>query len=295
MNDNKKVSWLYVVLTVIISAVATFFQYIVKNNYIDESVDLYKTGVVTPEAFGIFMVIAVLFMLTPAFIMRMDALPKKLKYGSFLTSFMSILCAFLVAFTAFMFFMSKSEVAHLGSTQMIVYKLRFACSVIAFPTAIYYLTVSFTWKKNNDVISWLSFLPILWTLIYLMSVYFDHSVLINSPLRIVQQTALILLMVYQLFETRSHIGNSKPIVYFILTNLTILFLSTAFIPELVDLLLGKQKMTLDMSYVLYGCGMVLYVLARTVDFAAGCNFDGKKLFTRKTPPKNDIFSVDEAE
>ena len=295
MNENKKISWLYVGLTVIISAVATFFQYIVKNNYIDESVDLYKTGMVTPEAFGIFMVIAVLFIITPAFIMRLDAMPKQLKYGSFLTSIISIASAFLVLVTAVMFFMSKGSASELGNTQIMVYRLRFACSVIALPTAIYFLIVGFTTKKNNDVISWFSFFPIIWTLVYIMSVYFDHTSVINSPLRIVQQTALIVLLVYQLFETRCHIGKSKPVVYFILSNLTILFLSTAFIPDLADLLLGKAKLTLDMSYSLYGCVLALYVFARSVDFAIGCNLDGKKIFSRKSTPQNDIFSIDEIE
>lgn len=291
MNENKKVSWLYVALTPVIASVAVIFRMILKQYYIDASNGLYERNTVTPQVFGIFVAVAVVFILTSAFVMRMDAMPKQLKYGSVVTAVSSVIVACLLVVCAITFFTAKKDIIMPGSAEETVYKLRFICSVLAIPSAAYFFAVAFTGKNKNEVLSWLSFLPIALELAYLMAIYFDKSFMINSPERVYKQIAVIVLMVFQLFETRYHIGKSKPIIYFILSNATVLLLAIAFVPDVILFVKGSEKFSVTMAYALYGTGMALYALTRNVDFALGCNFEAKK--TSNKPPKNDLFTPDE--
>ena len=294
MNENKKVSWLYVLMTVIISSVAAVFQNILTKHYVDGQNGLYRIGVSTPMAFYVFVSIAVLFILTAVVVMRVDSLPKELKYGSVMTAIVSFVMAVLIALTALMFFKGEKIVDYQGNVSNI-YKLRNVCAFLAIPSAMYYFSVSLSGKSKKTYTAVLSFFPLILTLVYLMSVYFDDTQLLNDPYKIIQQVALVMLMLYQLLETRAHIGKSKPIIYFIMTNTAILFLSVAFVPEALSLIKGGLKLTENNVFSLYGAGMVLYLLSRDIDFAIGCDVEGKKITIHKVNAKNDIFTVDDEE
>lgn len=294
MNENKKVSWLYVLMTVIISSVAAIFQNILTKHYVDEQNGLYKIGMSTPTVFYVFVSIAVLFILTAVVVMRVDSLPKELKYGSVTTAIVSFVVAVLVALTALMFFKGEKIVDFQGNVSNI-YKLRNVCAFLAVPSAMYYFFVSLSGKTKKTYTSVLSFFPLILTLVYLMSVYFDDTYLLNNPYKIIQQVALVMLMLYQLLETRAHIGKSKPIIYFMITNIAMLFLSIAFVPEALSLIKGGLKLTENNAFSIYGAGMVFYLLSRDIDFAIGCDVEGKKITIHKVNAKNDIFTVDDEE
>ncbi len=293
MNENKKVAWLYVVLTMIISGVAVLFQFILDKFYLEAELGLYKSEVLTPEAFYVYLTVAVFLVISSVLIVRRDALPKDIKHGFWFTTLTSFAAAAVMIFSAVSFFMSDSIGIAYGAAAITVYKLRYACSVIAFPTGIYYFAVAFSGKNKTNFTSVLSFFPIVWTLLFIMSVYFDHSVLINSPVRVIQQLALIVLMLYQLFESRTLLGISKPILYFIFANLSVLFLSTAFIPEVISLVNGTAEFSLQTTYYLYGSVVSLYVLSRCIGFAVLCSGGEKKKETHKPKAKEDLFTADD--
>ena len=294
MNENKVVSWLYVLMTVIVSAVAVVFQNILTKHYIDKQNGLYKIGVSTPMAFYVFVSIAVLFILTAVVVMRMDSLPKELKYGSVNIAIIGFVMMLLVAFTAFTLFKGEKVVDFQGNLSNI-YKLRSACVFLAVPSALYYFFVAFAGKSRKMYTAFLSFFPLILTLVYLMSVYFDKTQLLNDPNRTIQQVALVMLMLGQLLETRVHIGKSKPIFYFMITNIAILFLSIAFVPEAIAIIKDGFKVTESNVFSLYGAGMVLYLVSRSIDFAVGCDVEGKKITIHRHNGKNDIFTPDDEE
>ena len=295
MNENKKVSWLYVAMTVLISGIAVVFRDILTKQYVDPTNGLYERGVSTPEAFYLFVAVAVLFILTCTFVMRIDALPKELKHGSLITAVASVIMAVVFIFSAVFFLKGAKGSFAAGSTEKTVNDLRTICAFLSFPAAVYYYFIAFSGKKKNVLSAWFSFLPLIWALVYLMSVYFDQSTLINTPDRIIHQTALIFLMLYQLFETRCHIGKSKPIIYFIVLNLALLFMSIAYIPEVLNVLNGGVRLNSVTVYSVLGGGMVIYLLARDIDFAIGCDFDRKKITFSKNDLKNGLFNDDEEE
>lgn len=299
MNENKTKAWLYVIITVIVSAVAVVFQTILNNYYIEADTGLYEYGAQTPSAFYIFIGVALFLTVTASFVLRRDSLPKELNYGSIFTSLAATLVACSLIFLAVVYIMSNSgEVSLFERTAAI--KIKNVCMYLSFPTAIYYFIVAFSGSSRSKFTAWFSFFPIIWTLSYLMSVYFDHSVLMNSPKRTITELALIILMLYQLYETRALLAKSKAVIYFILSNAAVIFLSAAFIPEVIAFVKGEIKLSVDvLSSVCLGA-IGVYVLSRAMSFAV--HSDGEQIVNKKSlkklvapgaSAKDDLFEPEE--
>ena len=173
-----------------------------------------------------------------------------------------------------------------------------ACSVLAFPAAIYYFSVAFSGRTKSKFAPFLSFFPVVWTLIYLMSVYFENGMIINSPIKTLEQLALISLMLYQLFESRAMLERSKGSLYFGISNITVILLSAAFVSKLIPLFTGEQTISIAFAYTIYFGVSALYVFARITDFAAksdGGNTLHKKVFPNILPQNEELFTEDEGE
>lgn len=297
MNENKKIARLYVFLTVIIAVVAVIFQYILYENYLEIDNNIYIHGAKTPGAFYIFIFIAVILLATPALIFRKDLLPNELKRGSFLTAVTSLLSAGTVAFMVVAYFKDNNVISAVTDSALnTIEKLKLACVIISIFVFAYYIAVALFGKNKSGFITFLSFFPVIWTLLFLMCLYFDRSGVLNSPVKVLRQVALIVFMLYELFESRASLGKSKPIIYFIFSNLAVVFLSVAFVPEIIYILQGTLELTVDSLFGIY-CGVsVLYVLARSVAFAESSN--GNIVYMRnkhshKTKEKGGLFNPDE--
>ncbi len=295
MNENKKIARLYVFLTAIIAVVAVMFQYILYENYFEPDIGVYIHGAKTPGAFYIFIFIAVILMATPALIFRKDLLSNELKRGTFLTAVTSLLSAGAIAFVSVSFFMDKNKFSVIIDTTLnTVDKLKTACAIVGVLVAFYYFAVAFSGKSKSNFITFLSFFPVIWTLLFLMCLYFDRSGVINSPVKVLRQVSLIVFMLYSLFESRASLGKSKPIIYFILSNLTVIFLSSAFVPEIIYILQGTLELTVEAVFSIY-CGVsVLYVFARSIAFAESSN--GNIIYAKKKnshKPKDSLFEPEE--
>ena len=297
MNENRTKSWLYIVIVLAVSAMAVYFQTILNIHYLDAETGMYQYGAKTPGAFYFFIGVAAALMLTPFFTMRRDCLPKELKCGSILTRLVSVGCACAVIFTAITVFMTPGGLLASADNATSA-KMEKICAFLAFPTAIYYFTAAFSSKSKTNLITFLSFFPMLWSLVYLMSIYFDHSVFINSPVRVIRQLAVILLMVYQLYETRALLGKSVPLVYFVVSNLTVIIISAAYLPECISILNGGARLDNETVYTLFFALAGVYVLTRSMSFAMrsdGTEPSWSKIFVNRKPLKDDIFEVSDEE
>lgn len=294
MNENKKIAWLYVLLTTAISAVAVIFRHILDVNYVDPVTGFYSRETLTPDAFTVFLAVAVALIVTSAFMFRRDLLSKELKRGTVFTAITSVLCAVSVVFSSLIYLMGQRNSVG-DEVVRSVENINMVGSIVAFAAAIYYFAVLFSGKSKAAFVTFLSFFPVIWTLFRLMPYYIDHSVAMNSPVRILKQLALILLMLYQLFETRAMLGRSKPRIYFVLANLAVIFVSAAFLPEVVYFLEGRIGMSFDVMCAIYCGACALYVLSREIAFAS-CS-DGMILVQKKSgntsKPKDDLFTSDD--
>lgn len=298
MNENKKKCWLYAVLTLGASGAAAYFQYILNRDYADTEYGLYEIGSSAPGAFYIFLAVAGLLMITPVFTLRQDSLPVGLKHGGILTSITAIASAVFMIISSVSYLMSNKDSFLAFGGMDTATKLMLVCSVIAFPAAVYYFSVAFSGKSKSRFAPFLSFFPVIWTLAYLMAIYFDRGMIINSPVKTLEQLAIISFMLYQLFESRAMLEKSKSALYFSLSNITVILLAAAFISELIPVAMGTKQIGVSYVYIIYFSVSSLYVFARSVEFAAisdGVVVRTKKLFPNIIPQNEELFSEDEAD
>jgi hypothetical protein len=295
MNENKKNAWLYVALTLVTSAVAVIFQYILSKDYVEESSGLYIRGTSTPLAFYIFLAVAVVLFFTSVFMFRKELLPDDLKTVTWYRGVMAVGAASAALFSVYAWAKQKGGLGLLdGNNTGTVYKLQSVCAILALFAGVYYLSIVFFGQKKSNSIAFLSFFAVLWTLVYLLGICFDQTSLLNSPIKLLRQFALISLMLFQLLESRAMIGKHKPKLYFVFSNLAVLFVSAAFVPELIIWLQGDMALTLDVANAIYCLVAALYALSGAIAFATSdCGQVTQKATETKAKPKDDLFSPDD--
>ena len=143
------------------------------------------------------------------------------------------------------------------------------------------MLTAFMGKGKSNVTPYLSFFPIIWTLMFVMSMYFDRTTLINSPVKSLQQFAWVVLMIYQLYEIRACIGKTKMVANYVFSLLSTLFLSAAFVPDVIDIVMGTKALTADNVYCVIGAVMALYTLSRAIDFSFNSEIDISKIIEQR--------------
>ncbi len=291
MKENKGVMWLYIIITTVTTAAATVFNYILNKYYYETETGLYKAGINTPYAFVVFMIIGVFLLSFTVFIMDRDYLPKEIKSIPVLTSLTSVISAVVLVFSTVLFFMVKGNIVYTMSTDEVVYKMRYACSIVAIFAALYYLAVLSGGKANKKFFAGCSFFPMVWTWIFLMSVYFDRSYQMVSPKMIIKELALMALLLYQLMETRTLIEKPRPKIYLLVSGVALMFLTPAFLPDVIELVKKAGSLSLDDVYSIYGITMAAYVYTRML----GAAFNSGIVKKKKKHRKNDIFDEEPEE
>ena len=289
MNENKGIVWLYTVITTVIAVIATVFYTILEKYYIEAETGMYKVGVLTPEAFTIFIVMAVLVLVASMFLFDKDYMKKDIRGIPVLTSIVAIAVAVILGGSG-VFSLISNKISFLGGSTQIVYKIRNIGSYVAFPAALYYLAVAFSGNKKSKFLSVMSFFPLVWSWIYLLGIYFDHSAEMSSPVRIMTELSIIFLLLYQLMETRTLVGKAKPVIYLFISGLSLIFLCPAFIPNVIIWAKGTRDINIESAYVLYGGAMAVYIFTRMVGYAISFSTKPKK---ERKKRKNDIFDEED--
>jgi hypothetical protein len=217
-------------------------------------------------------------------------MPKGVYCLPFITAIVSLVAAFVLCYSAFSFLSEfKAEMFSMAS---IVNKTKYIGSFVAFPAAVYYFISFLAGKTPEKIQSGFSFFPLIWTWIYLLGIYFDHTIEMSSPARVIKELALIALMLYQLMETRALLGKSKPKAYIMVSSFAIIFLCPAFLPKVIEWISGDIILDAEVACSLYGALMVVYIFARLIGYSVVCSGIKRK---EKKPRPGDIFSEEEEE
>ena len=289
MNENKVIVWVYTLMTAVIATLATVFNMIIEKYYVESGTGLYKMGVVTPEAFVVFLMLGVIVIIASAFLFRKDGMPKEVYKLPFLTSILSVIAAIALIYFAVGILMEDLLPSAASS---LVYKIKYIGAYVSFPAGLYYFISVFSGSKDSKTESAFSFFPLIWTWAGLLSMYFDHTVEMSSPARVVKEIGLIMLMLAQLVETRGLIGRSKPVIYLIISSVAVVFLSPAYIPAVVRLINGEATFDQSAAYDIYCAVMALYLFTKIVGYAIKCS-EGPKKEKKYKHGKNDIFTEEE--
>lgn len=254
-----------------LGAAAAVFQTFLYYAWYDESLNLYKNG---SPAFVFYCAAAVCVLFLVSFIIAAgksepeldisggdgyeSALPST---GSRFMVFASVLCGFQLSSSSIIdaYYYFKGEYTGLTA-------LKAAAMVLAVAASLYFF-FNASRRPKKKVLQYLSFAVIIWAVVYLMSIYFDMSAPLNCPVRILNQMALIGIMLYFTFEARCLLGRPKLRFYFAAAFATVFMISMNSIPDMIITFAGYRQVGQDTLFRVAEISILLYIIARIRSFA----------------------------
>lgn len=267
MENRKKVILIFMAAALLLSAIAAVVQTVILTGYFDLDSHVYVTGSSAPVLFNILLAVCSLLFFLLLFLYR-EPERKLFPQNNLFFTLSSVLAgvAILAAGIVFFSFSMKRGALYGGSSDRTIYGFRMAAAILSLPSAAYFFLAAFRNKpfRRNTVL--LAFAPILWTLVFLVSVYYDHSVRLGSPIRIMDQMALLAVAFFFLFEARFHMKRPNPGAYFAFSFLSAMLCAVSAIPHVILLVRGKTAFDNVSLFYLFLCVLILYIFARVSTF-----------------------------
>ncbi len=265
MKSTKKLLLPLLCAASVIGAVLTVLRVLLMDNFYDTSEKLYKAGTDLPEAFS--WVFAVAFLLTGlcALFIKSNKFNKVLPQASLSIVFSSAFCGFLFISSSILqlWYFRESTFASNSTIYIAVY-----IGMIAFGllSSLYFFRVSSTSQLNMLSLRLTSLFPIIWAICYLLFIYFDSSVVINNPERIIIQLGIIFSMFYFTSEARYHLDIATPPLYFAISLASVIVISVSCIPNIILTVQGIVGFTPHTIYSFLQLGVLSYIVTRLLSF-----------------------------
>ena len=117
--------------------------------------------------------------------------------------------------------------------------LEIACSIFLIASAIYSVLAFLTPKNLSELTIWLGFAPVLSFTLLTAHYYFDFTVEMNAPLKLMLQCGLLCAMLFYTGELRILLNRPAPRLYRMLCAWTVTAASFASVPAITAFLTGK--------------------------------------------------------
>ena len=130
------------------------------------------------------------------------------------------------------------------------------CAIFLISSSIYSVLAFLNLKNLTNLTIWLCFLPIFSFALLTARHYFDFTVEMNAPLKLMLQCGLLCSMLFYTGELRIHLNNLAPRMYRMLCVWTVASASFASIPTIMAYFTGKTDRVdfLFMGILLLGVG-----------------------------------------
>ena len=246
--------------TVIAGFLGSAFQIFLYLTEYDWNVGMYRAGSSVVNAFLIFCAVSVgIILLMPLLLKprRDPILRPRTDTALLMTSFLSgfILIAVFVLRMA-----AGGQMTGAGAAGKL---FSVASLILIFPASAFFL-VPIIRRPSEKVVTALAFFPVLWCGAFLMTVFFDRSCALSSPIRVLTQLSLIATMLYFLSELRFRIGKPKTTLYFMCANLAILLSFLSAVPLITLSFIQGWVVTNDVLYSSVQFCFLTYFLARVI-------------------------------
>lgn len=253
---------LFFMITCVLTVTAILIQTVLFINYYDENLNLYKTEITgIPKIFYMAIFISSLFCAASYFAINENERTKILPTTDRFVVFASILSGFqLSAAVLFNIYYYLTRI-YTGITL-----LRIAVLITAVPAAAYFIVTAFARRPKEKALIICGFFTIIWAALYLMCVYFDMSSPLNSPVRILEQLSLIIIMLYFVFEVRFLLLKPRPRLYLPVSLLSVLFIYLSSVPDLILTFAGFRASTQDTVFGITQAAVAIYITARVRSF-----------------------------
>lgn len=259
-----KIGRRYYFLTLITSLIGASLQMILLLSEYDNGIGMYRRSSMLANVFTGFVLLVTIFIFTLPFICRRDLAKARSQTGLVLPSadvsvtFASTLCGFiLVAIMILSLWkIPPGPLATAGDYFWL------AVILLLLPTALFFFCLALPIKHRPSTETALAFFPIFWCAAYLMSVYFNNTTALNSPVRILTEFATIASMLFFLMELRVRVGKPNPIFLITFINLSVFYSSVCALPLISAAFINQWSLTQDILYSAVQLCFLTYFIAR---------------------------------
>lgn len=252
------------VALLIVGVAFAVFQTLLVFNYYDTSIYLYDHGTPLPVIFNITLSVFVILALALFGIFKKDSHPDEAPRVTVISSIFSLLCGFTALSCGIFGFLE-----HIEKTKNIMYipekqdNFIFWASIASVLAFGYFIVNAFV-KKATTLKGWLGCGAIAWYILYLLGVYFDMTTPLNSPVRLINEFALVGAMIYLVVELRLTLDIPKKGFYISASVIAFTLLLSSSVSNLVGVIGGR--LTADDYFICYIHQLVMagYILTRLI-------------------------------
>ncbi len=221
----------------IFAAIAICIQGIAVVLGYDPAMQVYKTNSIlgTISAIVIFAEIVIFTLMTVMMLKggkRLSALPQASDTSAFLSSAAG--CMIIVS-SVLLFFESQGYVGTASNVTLWM-------TIVSIPSGMYFILSTFK-NKNEQLLSYLGFFPVIWTALCLLRIYFDVGAAINDPLRILFQLSFVAIILALLFELKVRVGKNGTIPLIIFSGIAIILGSASVLSMTILFIIPKTVST----------------------------------------------------
>lgn len=234
-QTQKKVTYYSLAsISLIVSIIFIFIRKGAIEKYFDAETGFYLADAALPKTlqYGLFAV-AVLYVLA-------YFIPRLTKTSEFELKPPSSVIVFASAYTGFVFFAFilsgvKSYLKIMKDRNLLKNPDFFDIIIIilAIPAAMHFFSKITADGRRSDKRAILGLMPVLWCLAYVFILYFDRTILINNPHKILTQITFVAMALFLLFEARFPLGRPKSCAYLTFALIAQLLTGTLAVPNLL--------------------------------------------------------------
>ena len=252
---NKKILYILLACAVVFTALQSFMVL----KYYEPDVFLYSHGTVLPTVFNVVLALFVIISLVYFSLCRCKEYDDKLAKTSVTSFIFGILCAASVIATGVIEYIAYDQRA---SQLMYVVqkedKFIVWSAVLAFVAFIYFLIPD----KLGKLKTFLGCVTVVWHILYLLSVYFDMTSPLNDPMRLMNEFALVGIMMYLTVEIRYLCGIPKKGFYIGTSVVAVTLLLSSSVSNLLFALGGNTVQGGNIGVYIYQLVSAGYILTR---------------------------------
>ncbi|MBQ3182281.1 MAG: hypothetical protein IJB57_01295 [Clostridia bacterium] len=258
-NLNKKIIYLFLVCAVIFTA----FQSFLVLKYYEADVYLYAHGTVLPTVFNVLISLFIIVVLVYCSLCTCEGYSDKLAKCSGVSRLFGLLAsAALLAVGIYTLIGYNQRTAQLMYMSQKQDKFIFWSCMLSFGAFIYYFIFSILPEKLNKLKTLLGCITVVWHILYLLSVYFDMNSPLNDPIRLMNEFALVGIMMYLTVEIRYLCGIPKKGFYIGASTVAFTLLLCSSVSNILYALIVNGSLDTNIGIFVYQFFAAGYVLIR---------------------------------
>lgn len=279
-----------ILISVLLAAgvlLALFFAVITASLY-EKDVHYFRLYSSAPKVYTVLMCVfcavslATLFTVPKASASKESLSHNKRKKPVVIAAF--ICAAAVAASVVSRFFKTRTEVPQAMQTPFAKPQvLRVLLIIFGIVSVVFFLSMAF--KLKYSVSAYLAFGVIAYFIVYILTIYYDTTIPINSPMRVINQITTITMLLWIMLEERFLIGTSKPFLYVAMGLITSSFCFALSFSAFAGTVSGKiDPNTFAIVGAVQALAFGIYTSVRIVSFV----FSFRRPKKKHIPPEEPI-------